>query len=332
MRAAVRSAMESADQGVGLRMSRILKAIGVARSSWYARPVDNPRRAGARPKPVPQHLREAVVRCAVRYPWWGYKRIAVVCRRDGVEVTDRPVYKVMREARLLQLKRTRKAAFYQAARLFELLPVSCNRLWQCDVTYIHVPGSGWWYAVTVIDNYSRYLLACHFTPCQSAVDLTMAISVAKQEAERLCGRWDHRTLLVTDNGPAFVSKRFHQDTRDDFRHVRIAYRTPTQLGLLERFHQTLKTEEVYWRLYRGPSHARDCLAEFHMRYNMVRPHWALRPIGGGDPVTPVDVYVHGVAIELPRWQGWARAAQQKLLEMTDGCHYPVTMETEGLTV
>jgi hypothetical protein len=32
----------------------------------------------------------------------------------------------------------------------------------------------------------------------------------------------------------------------NFAHVRIAYRTPTQLGLLERFHQTLKTEEVYY--------------------------------------------------------------------------------------
>jgi hypothetical protein len=29
------------------------------------------------------------------------------------------------------------------------------------VTYIHIPGHGWWYAVTVIDDYSRYLLACH---------------------------------------------------------------------------------------------------------------------------------------------------------------------------
>ena len=32
-----------------------------------------------------------------------------------------------------------------------------------DVTYIHIPSYGWWYAVTVIDYYSRYLLACHLT-------------------------------------------------------------------------------------------------------------------------------------------------------------------------
>ena len=39
-------------------------------------------------------------------------------------------------------------------------------------------------------------------------------------------------------------------------------RTPTQLGLLERFHQTLKTEEVYWKLYASPGEARESLEVF----------------------------------------------------------------------
>jgi hypothetical protein len=60
-----------------------------------------------------------------------------------------------------------------------------------------------------------------------------------------------------------------------FSQVRIAYRTPTQLGLLERFHETLKYEEVYWHLYDDPADARQKLAGFHERYNLARPHWAL---------------------------------------------------------
>ncbi len=48
-----------------------------------------------------------------------------------------------------------------------------------------------------------------------------------------------------------------------------------QLGLLGRFRQTLKTEEVYWRLYDSPQHARECLAKSRERYNEVRPHWTL---------------------------------------------------------
>jgi transposase InsO family protein len=94
--------------------------------------------------------------------------------------------------------------------------------------------------------------------------------------------------------------------------VRIRYRTPTQLGLLERFHETLKAEEVYWRLYDSPFHGRECVAEFRVRYNTIRPHWALVPEEGGDPMSPNDVYVQGKAIGIPRRQGWAKTAKAKL--------------------
>jgi len=94
--------------------------------------------------------------------------------------------------------------------------------------------------------------------------------------------------------------------------VRIRYRTPTQLGLLERFHETLKAEEVYWRLYDSPFHARQCLEEFAVRYNTIRPHWALIPEQGGDTMSPNDVYVQGKAIGIPRRQGWAKTAKAKL--------------------
>ena len=63
----------------------------------------------------------------------------------------------MRDHRLLQKPRERAAEIYQAAWLFDLLRQRPNDLWQMDVTYIHIPGHGWWYAVTVIDCYSRYL-------------------------------------------------------------------------------------------------------------------------------------------------------------------------------
>jgi transposase InsO family protein len=90
-----------------------------------------------------------------------------------------------------------------------------------------------------------------------------------------------------------------------------------QLGLLERFHQTFKTEEVYWRLYDHPQHCRECLAEFRARYNERRPHWGLVPEEGGDVLVPADVYVLGRPIQIPRWQTWAHAAQAKLEKMME---------------
>ena len=47
-------------------------------------------------------------------------------------------------------------------------------------------------------------------------------------------------------------------------------------------------------------------------YNGTRPHWALIPPEGGDPLTPQEVYEKGLAVRLPKWQGWAKAAKEKL--------------------
>ena len=300
-----------------LRRTRVLTALGVAASSWYrpALAADERRRPGPSPQAIPEGVRQAVIDMATQNPWYGYKRIAVMCRRAGQAVRDRQAYQVMRSAGLLQQRRPREPELYQAARLFELLPQRPNDLWQMDVTYIHIPGHGWWYAVTVIDYYSRYLLACQLTHSYSAVEVGQALQQARAEAERIHGPLAKPPFLVTDNGPSFIARRFAAFVATQYSHVRIRYRTPEQLGLLERFHQTLKTEEVYWRLYEHPQHARACLAEFRERYNRVRPHWALRPEAGGDPLVPEEVYAGGQRVQLPRWQGWARAAKAKLDEL-----------------
>lgn len=213
---------------------------------------------------------------------------------------------------MLQQPKPREAELYQAAKLFDLLPQKPNDLWQMDVTYIHIPGYGWWYAVTVIDYYSRYLLGCHLTASYSAREVGYALKRAREEAERIHGPLSKRPFLVTDNGPSFIARRFQNFVQDQYEHVRIRYRTPTQLGLLERFHQTWKTEEVYWQLYDHPQAARESLAVFQQRYNERRPHWALVPESGGDPLVPREVYALGLSIQIPKWQTWAKAAQAKL--------------------
>jgi putative transposase len=313
LRQAIREALAG---DAKLRRTRVLKALDIATSSWYRRPasVEERKRPGPAPQAIPEGTRQAVIDRAMANPWYGYKRIAVMCRRAGQAVQDRHAYAVMREAGLLQKRKAREPELYQAAKLFELLPQKPNDLWQMDVTYVHIPGHGWWYAVTVIDYYSRYLLACRLTHSYSAIEVSQALAEARQEAERLHGPLAKPPFLVTDNGPSFLARRFASFLGSAYRHVRIAYRTPQQLGLLERFHRTLKDEEVYWRLYADPQEARSCLAEFRERYNRQRPHWALRPEEGGDPLVPEEVYAAGRLVQLPRWQQWAQAAKEKLQE------------------
>ncbi len=171
---------------------------------------------------------------------------------------DREAYVVMRNHRLPQRPRRRVAELHPTARLFELLPKRPNDLWQMDATYIHIAVHCWWYAV--IDYYSRYLLACYLTHSYRTAEVSHAFGLARQEAKRIPRPLVRRPFLVTENGPSFLARRFRYLVRQRYSHVRIQYRTPHQLGLLERFHQTVKTDEVYWRLYGNPEHARASLA------------------------------------------------------------------------
>ena len=113
-------------------------------------------------------------------PWYGCKRIAVMCRRAGHVVRDRVACAVMRRHHLLHRRPSRAAEVYQAARRFELLPQQPDDLWQMDVTYIHCPGHGWWYAVTVID-YSSWSCWRGLKPMRSrtSASATLARTSAK---------------------------------------------------------------------------------------------------------------------------------------------------------
>jgi transposase InsO family protein len=68
-------------------------------------------------------------------------------------------------------------------------------------------------------------------------------------------------------------------------------------------------------MYDDLQHARVCLAEFRERYNRLRPHWALRPEQGSDPLVPEEVYAEGRVVQIPRWQGWAKKAKAKFQKM-----------------
>jgi hypothetical protein len=69
-----------------VRLSKLLANLGIACSSWYAKPAADPKLPGRKPKGVPEELAARIRALAESYPWWGYKRIAVVARREGLKV------------------------------------------------------------------------------------------------------------------------------------------------------------------------------------------------------------------------------------------------------
>ena len=113
---------------------------GSSTSTWYRRPRGGSGPRGRPRDPLAPVRVEAVRELCGRYPFWGYKRIAVVARRDvGPGYSDRLTYRIMRELNLLQKRAPRRAELRQTRHLLELLPSRPNDLWQMDVTWIHLP-------------------------------------------------------------------------------------------------------------------------------------------------------------------------------------------------
>jgi hypothetical protein len=64
------------------RLVQVLKLVGVAPSTWYRPSLDESlrKRPGPSPKPVSEEAVKGVVTMATDNPWYGYKKIAVMCR------------------------------------------------------------------------------------------------------------------------------------------------------------------------------------------------------------------------------------------------------------
>ncbi len=53
-----------------------------------------------------------------------------------------------------------------------------NQLWQTDFTYLKVIGWGWFYLSTILDDYSRYVVAWKLCTTMRAGDVTDTLNLA----------------------------------------------------------------------------------------------------------------------------------------------------------
>ena len=118
---------------------------------------------------MPVHVRERIKMAACTYLWWGLQEDRRQRPQEGPHDrgTER-VYRFFQKEGLLQRRCVRAAEVYQGTRMFELLPSGLSALLQ----------AGWWYEATVIDESSRRLLACHFTPSYRAAEVALAVDRA----------------------------------------------------------------------------------------------------------------------------------------------------------
>jgi len=84
-----------------------------------------------------------------------------------------------------------------------------------------VKRRGWYYLSTVLDDYSRYILAWKLSPTMATTDVEDTLNLALEKAGLTEVRVRHRPRLLSDNGPAYVSKELKLFLkRKDTEHIR----------------------------------------------------------------------------------------------------------------
>jgi hypothetical protein len=83
-----------------------------------------------------------------------------------------------------------------------------HQLWATDASYFRVAGWGYYYLVTVMDDYSRFILAWRLQRDMTADSLIEVVQLAVDATGMTEVPVEDRTKLLSDNGPGFVSRAF----------------------------------------------------------------------------------------------------------------------------
>jgi len=276
-----------------LSVRRTLAQVGIPKSTFYAwldRYVMGGLDALEDRKPRPQRVwnrigddvRRKVIALALDQPELSPREIAVAFTdRARTYVSEASVYRLLRVEGLIT-----SPAFIvmKAAERFANPTSAVNQLWQTDFTYLKVIGWGWYYLSTVLDDFSRYIIAYKLCPTMAAADVTATLDLALQASGLDEAPLDQRPRLLSDNGPSYVASEL-ADWLDQqgMRHTRGKPYHPMTQGKIERWHLSLKSR-ILLENYYLPGDLERAVAAFVEHYNHDRYHESL------DNLTPADVY------------------------------------------
>jgi putative transposase len=231
---------------------------------------------------IPDSVRERLITLALDRPELSPRELAVTFTdTEGYFVSESSVYRLLKAHDLIT-----SPAFIviKAASEFKDKTTAINQMWQTDFTYLKIIGWGWMYLSTILDDFSRYVIAWKLCTGMTSRDVTETLELALQASG--CDQADvvRKPRLLSDNGSSYISGELDDwMTDNEMSHVRGAPYHPQTQGKIERWHQTLKNR-ILLEHYFLPGDLEKQIESFVDHYNHQRYHESLKNL------TPADVY------------------------------------------
>jgi len=270
---------------------KLLAQLQVPKSTYYrwrARELQGKQDSSTASTRIPRNKlsspEEAAVLAAAREsPEWSSRQLATwITDHLRLSVGESTVYRLLKREGLVKPPEMQ----FVAGKEYQRKTSGPHQMWATDASYFRVRGWGYYYMVTVMDDYSRSILAWKLQLDMTADSLIQVVQLAIDATGMTEVPLEDRTRLLSDNGSGYVSRAF----RDylglvGIRHILAAPYHPQTNGKLERYHQSIK-HEVNQVPYEVPGELEVATLGFVDYYNNRRYHKAL------GNVTPDDV-LHG---------------------------------------
>ena len=223
---------------------------------------------------------------------FGYRRIHVLLKREGVSVNHKRLFRLYREEKLSVRKRGgRKRALGTRAPM--LVPLAPNQRWSLDFVSDQFTDCRRFRVLTVIDDCTRECIAL-------VADTSLSGRRVARELNQLMEQRGVPKMIVSDNGTEFTSNailNWADEAKVDWHYI--APGKPTQNGFIESFNGKLRDEKLNDTLFTTLHQARVELATWKYDYNHHRPHsglgW-LTPSEFAKTVTSVHVNAADAAL------------------------------------
>jgi len=231
---------------------------------------------------IPPWERQRVVEIALEHPEKSPRELAwYITDNQGYYISESTVYRILKAHDLVT------SPVYTVVSALNKFPQPTrapNELWQTDFTWFKVAHWGWYYLCTILDDYSRYILACQLCIGMSAEEVKQTIETAIQFTGIRNPKVMSRPRLLSDNGPCYLSKALREYLEEEgILHTRCKAYHPMTQGKTERYHRSMKNILLLENYY-SPDELENQIGLFVDYYNNHRYHEALNNL------TPADVY------------------------------------------